>query len=123
MRSLIVLSVISAALACAAHQSLPQVAESPRSENYRILVHASEPGGNISGAEVVAISKDGLIVELGSTNEMGVLTIPKQRIRPLNPSFLIVCHEWYFCGAIWMDEEKLEIFDERHIELARWVIH
>ena len=123
MRSLIVLSVLFATMACAAHQSLPQVADSPRSENYRILVHASEPGGNISGAEVVAISQGGSIVELGSTNEMGVLIVPKEKIRPLNPSFLIVCHEWYFCGAIRMDEEKLEIFDERHIELARWLIH
>jgi hypothetical protein len=123
MRSLLILSSILAAAACAA-QHVPLLdAELPRSDNCRLLVHASEPHDYIKGAEVVAIAQDGSIVRLGSTNGLGVLTVPKQTIRSLNPSFLIVCHEWYFCGAIRMDEEKLEIFDARHIELARWVIH
>ena len=89
----------------------------------RLLVHSSEPHRAIPSAEVVATAGIGKAVALGETNEWGILDVEKATLREIQPTFIVICSEWYFCGAIPIDSETLETFDEQHIELARWTIH
>jgi len=72
----------------------------------------------LSGVQVEAVLRGGEIVKLGATNESGRVRVSKNELREQEAIVLLICKEYYFCGALRLDQEDFFEYDERSIHLA-----
>lgn len=66
----------------------------------------------------VLLAKEGSIERLGTTDHRGSLEISGGRLRRAGEAAVLLCDDWHFCGAIPLDEPRLEEFERRVIVLA-----
>lgn len=82
----------------------------------RVFVGAVD-GPMMPGAEVLLVTSEGTEL-LGYTNGSGLLRVPLEKFTSTELPIVLVCAEYYFCGAIRIGHQGAAIHDEYFIELA-----
>lgn len=81
------------------------------------LYVGSVDGPMLPGANVYISTEEGL-ERIGRTDGLGVMPLPVHRLVQENPELLVICLEYFFCGAIRLRKDGAPIRDEYFIQLA-----
>jgi|GEM_PF-7034867 len=116
--ALLVISTLSCAVSRPALQAALPPAPGP---DLTFLVQQANqlPLEELSGVAVIAVGPKGR-TQLGHTFG-GHFTVSKERLRALDPEFLVFCYEGYWCAAIDLHDQRspsLYEYDEYRIDLA-----
>lgn len=95
----------------------------PKSGAIKItVVNAADTSMALPGVSVSMVCGDGHIETIGQTDQFGQLLVPKERLRTRSAMALLFCHDYFFCGAIRPNEERLLEYDEYLIAIAPIVV-
>lgn len=64
--------------------------------------------GVLGGVTVQAILRNGEVVELGTTDSLGSVEVPTELLQPSRASYVVLCGELFFCGAVRVDQLNLD---------------
>ena len=116
------LAVVLLLVACStlgAH-SMPVVGASGDLQDLLVVV-AGVGVGMLPGVEVILLAR-GEETLLGTTSELGTVTIPRGRVATNEPYVILFCAEGFFCGAWRAKTSSPEGYDEIYIELAPFAV-
>ena len=120
----VILAVLS--LACAHGRAAPtttaQAREQPDHSRIVFKVASAATDQMLQGVQVSIISQDGTETQLGQTDFVGQLSVPKATLREHRARFVLFSREHFFTGAIRADEFHLLEYDDFYIELAAFAI-
>ena len=84
------------------------------------VAHTSQA---VSGVTVSLLGRDGIEVQLGTTDENGRLTVPKSLLQSHDVRLILFSREGFFTGAIRIESEHdYYSANERYIELAPFTV-
>lgn len=95
------------AVACASVPEGPPPAE-PVPDHTLFMVAGTGGIGALSGVKIQAILRNGEVVELGTTDSLGSVEVSTELLRPSRASFVVLCRELFFCGAVRVDRLNLD---------------
>lgn len=75
----------------------------------------------IRGVEVVIITKAGESISVGQTDELGEIALPKNVIADRARAVLF-CQDLFFCGAIDIQRDKLEQYDDYFFAITPMIV-
>jgi hypothetical protein len=93
-------------------------ASSAQHDSISFIVAASTDLRPISKVELILITKDGSVENIGLTDELGSATVPKRKLR--SSRCLLFCRDGFFCGAFQLYKKEAEFlrYDELFITLS-----
>ena len=109
---------VGAALACHSANPLPPERQPLAQSELLLRVGSACGGGALANVSVVAVTRNAVILQLGVTDGEGELHVKKGQLRTSGATFLVLCKELFFCGALPVTDAKFFAYDERYFELA-----
>jgi hypothetical protein len=76
----------------------------------------------LPGVQVLLVTSEG-IRPYGLTDGLGVATISREDLSAPSTYAVLVCAEHFHCGALRLDDPRLQDLAERYIALAPFTIH
>jgi hypothetical protein len=76
----------------------------------------------LPGAEILVVTSKGLS-SVGTTDLVGTAEVPRESLLKEDAYALLVCAEYFFCGAFRFDDESFAESSDRFIALAPFTIH
>lgn len=82
------------------------------------IANAADTSMVLPGAIISLITTGGDVEELGETDRLGTIKIPKRQLQADEALLVTACSRWFFCGAIYIERTELTKFDEYFLTLA-----
>jgi hypothetical protein len=86
-----------------------------------VVADASPHGQVLGGVRVVLLRKEGFKF-LGRTRLVGDVSLKRRLLQEEGAVAVLFCDEWHFCGAIPLNEPRLEEHEHRVIVLAGFAV-
>jgi len=124
----VLLTTVFTVVACAhARQLHPPVTPATLMADHTQMafkVASAQSGQMLPGVKVSMIGQDATEYDLGQTNMLGYLSVPKAILREHQARVVLFSREHFFTGAIKVDDPGGDFFDydEKFIELAPFAL-
>ncbi|MCI0411132.1 MAG: hypothetical protein L0191_21630 [Acidobacteria bacterium] len=77
----------------------------------------------LGNVDVLLVGRNSRLMKVGSTNELGMVTLEKRMLLNVRDGAVLFCKEFHFCGAFIIKDLDLVRFDEALINLAPFALH